>query len=395
MFIQGPCAKFRRPLQIAAMLTICVATAFATAKTTAIGSCRPDLPSFNTFSDAISGSPDGSTILVCPGTYPEQFTVDRNLTITGIQSGNSGLPVIVPPATGLAGNIVTYNVASGFLGNAFVAAQIIVSPGVKLNISNVSLDTSNLPNCNALPIGIYFADSSGTVNHVAFRNQNANCFNPNNPYGDAIFVQSDGTQPASVNVLNSSFHNPGWMAVHADGAGASVNLTGNTAVGPGPTAGNGILIEWGATAGSITNNSISNALLNSQITGFWGILLNNCGGGSTVNNNSLSNTQYGINVICSNNTITNNLTFNTQLDGIYICGSNNTVKANTINDSGRAGVNLAQGCSEAKNTVFNNTINGACAGTLIGADISLLSNNVSGNSYFNTKYVTQVGTTCN
>jgi parallel beta-helix repeat protein len=388
-------ANFGKLLQIAAVAAVCTGTALATAKTTAVGTCRPDLPSFNTFSDAISGSPDGSTILVCPGTYAEQFTVDRNLTINGIQSGNSGLPVIVPPAAGLLQNIVTYSVPSGFLGNAHIAAQMIVSPGITVNFSSISIDAinNNLPAC-VVPVGIYYANSSGTVDHVAFRNQSTNC-GVGNPFGDGIFVQSDGTLPAVVTVQNSSFHHPGWMAVHADGNGTKVNINGNTAVGPGPTAGNGILVEGGASAGSITGNAVSNALHDGEGTGYWGILLGGCAGNSTVNGNDVSNTQIGINVSCNNNTITNNLLFNTQLDGILICGSGNTVKGNTINDSGRSGVNLAQGCNEAKNTVSNNTINGACTSILAGTDISLLSNSVTGNTAYNTKSLFVAGTTCN
>lgn len=382
-------------LQLIWVLAMCAATASATAKTTVIGGCQPSLPSFTNFADAIAGSPDGSTVLVCPGTYPELVTIDKNLTFIGVQSGNSGLPVIVPPAGGLFANIVTYAVPSGFLHNSFVAAQVIVSPGFTANISNISIDAGTLPNCNSLPIGIYFADSSGSVSHVTFRNQIATCNNLSNPYGDALFVQSDGAQPAVVSVLNSSFHNPGWMAVHADGTGASVTVVGNTAVGPGATAGNGILIEGGAAAPTITDNSESNALLNGQGTGFWGILLGSCGSSTTVNNNTLSNTQIGINVSCNNANVTNNTVFNTQLDGILVCGSGNTVKGNTINDSGRAGVNLAQGCNEAKNTVSNNVIQGACAGTLLGSDISLLSNSVTGNTLYNTKYLSLTGTTCN
>ena len=388
-------SMFGKLLQITAILAVCCGTALATAKTTAVGACRPDLPSFDNFSDAIPGTPDGSTILVCPGTYAEQFTVNKNLTISGIQDGNSDLPVIVPPAGGLVQNIVTYNVGSGFLQNRLIAAQIIVSAGFTVNFSSLSLDATNnnLPIC-AVAVGIYYPDSSGTVDHVAFRNQSVGC-GTGNPQGDGVYVQSDGTQPAVVTVQYSSFHTPGWMAVHGDGNGTKLNINGNTAVGPGATAGNGILVEGGAASGSIANNLVSNALHEGEGTGYWGILLNFCAGNTTLTNNDVSNTQIGININCSNNTVTNNMIFNTQLDGIQVCGSGNTIKGNTINDSGRAGVNLAQGCNEAKNTVTNNTINGSCASILAGTDISLISNSVTSNTSFNTKFLLLTGTTCN
>ena len=384
---------------IFAVVAICAAT--ASAKTTALGTCRPDLASFDSFSDAIPGTPAGGTILVCPGTYAEQIIITKDLTIAGTQSGNSGLPVIVPPPGGLLQNAVGYNVSSGFLQNRGLAAQIIVNPGVTVTIRNLALDASNnnISSCGPVPVGIYFADSSGSVTHVAFKNQSAPCsFDGfagvlNYPQGDGIFVQSDGSLPAVVSVLNSSFHNPGWMAIHADGAGANITIKNNTAVGPGVTYGNGILVEYGAGAAAISNNSESNALVNGQSTGYWGILLNYCAGNSLITANTLSNTQVGIYANCNTNTITYNWIFNSQIDGIDVCGSGSTVQNNTINDSSQAGVNLVQGCAARSNLVSNNTINGACTAILSGTDA--VGNTVGPNTPFNTKFLQLTGGLCN
>lgn len=391
-------ARYSKHVCIFAAFVICAGTASAT---TAVGTCRPDLAHFDNFSDAIPGTPDGGTILVCPGTYAEQIIVNKNLTISGTQSGNTGLPVIVPPPGGLVQNTVSYNVSSGFLQNARLAAQIIVSPGMTVTIRNIALDATNnnIPNCGPVPVGIYFQASSGTVNHVAFKNQLKTCFFngfaglQNYPDGDGVFVQGDGVLPAVVSVLNSSFHNVGWMAVHADGPGANITLKNNTAVGPGQTYGNGILVEDGAGAAAVTNNSESNALVNGQVTGFWGILLNNCAGNSLVNSNTVSNTQIGIDATCSGNTISGNWIFNSEIDGIDICGSGNTVNGNTINDTVQAGVNLVQGCAAQNNLVYNNTVDGACTGVLAGADAT--SNSLGPNTLFNTKFLQLTGNSCN
>lgn len=379
-----------RLLPAAMLFALCAAPACAA---TAVGTCRPNLASYDSFSDAIAGTSDGGTIYVCPGSYAEQVIVNKNLTFVGTTSGNSGLPVIVPPASGLTQNWFTFNVTSGFLQNALIAAQVVVSPGVTANFKNIAIDGTgnNLPVC-ARPVGIYFGDAGGTVDHVAFRYQTTPC-GTGNPQGDSIFVQSNGALPAVVIVQNSSFHNPGWMAIHADGGGASLTAKNNTLVGPGATAGNGILIEYGATAPAITNNTESNALPDAQSTGFWGVLLNQCAGGTLVNANTLSNTQIGIVLECGSNTVSNNTIFNSQLDGIQLCGSGNTVNGNLINDSGRAGVNLAQGCAVASSNVYNNTIDGACTATLVGTDAG--SNSVGPNNPFNTKYLALSGSTCN
>jgi parallel beta-helix repeat protein len=391
----------RMSRNLASVVVVIGCATTASAKTTAVGTCRPDLASFDSFSDAIPGTPAGSTILVCPGTYAEQIVITKDLTIAGTQSANSGLPVIVPPPGGLLQNAVSYNVSSGFLQNSGLAAQILVNPGVTVTIRNLALDASNnnISACSTVPVGIYFADSSGSVTHVAFKNQSAPCFFDgfagllNYPQGDGIFVQSDGSLPAVVSVLNSSFHNPGWMAIHADGAGANVTIKNNTAVGPGVTYGNGILVEYGAGAAAVANNSESNALVNGQSTGYWGILLNYCAGNSLITANTLSNTQIGIYATCNTNTITYNWIFNSQIDGIDVCGSGNTVQNNTINDSSRAGVNLVQGCAAQSNLVSSNTIDGACSAVLSGTDAA--GNTVGPNTLFNTKFLQLTGSSCN
>lgn len=385
---------------VAVGLVVLQASTLWATPTVAVGTCRPALPTFPTISAAVVGAPDGGTILVCPGTYPEQVTVSKNLTINGTQSGNSGQAVIVPPAGGLVQNITSYNVSSGFLGNAALAAQVIVSPGATVTFNDITIDATNnnIPDCGPAPIGIYFPDSNGTVNHVSFRNQLASClFNGfagvmAYPYGDGVFVQSDNTMPANVSVLNSSFHNSGWMGVHADGAGAVVSIKNNTLVGPGATYGNGILVEYGAGASYVSGNFESNALLTGQPTVFWGVLLNNCAGNSVVNSNVISNTSDGIVAECSGNNINGNKVFASEGDGIQVCGANNIVQSNTINDSGGAGVNLLQGCASHNNLISGNTIDGACTAILQGTDAS--SNTISPNLQFNTKFLLLTGSSC-
>lgn len=368
--------------------------------TVAVGSCRPAFPQYPTITAAIAGAPDGGSIQICPGTYTEQVTISKNLTIQGVQSGNSGLPSIVPPAGGLVQNITSYNVSSGFLTNRGLAAQVIVNPGLNVSISNLSLDASNnlVPDCGPVVVGIYFADSSGTVNHVAFKNQTAGCtfFGfagfMTYPQGDGVFVQSDGFIPASATVSNSSFHNVGWMALHADGNLASVSIKNNTLVGPGITYGNGVLVEGTAAAPYVTGNSESNASSVGQTTGYWGILLNGCAGGSVVNNNTVSNSTLGIVAFCSSNTVNNNKVFDSAGDGIQVCGNSNIVQNNTINDSGGAGVNLVQGCADQNNIVSANIINGACTGLLIGTDA--VSNTTTPNTMYSSKFLVLSGNSC-
>src|SRR5438309_8962571 len=97
----------------------------------AVGTCKPSLPSFTTISPAVSGVPPGSTVLVCPGTYPEQVTIAQPLTLKGISSGNAGQAVITVPGSGLT--VVT----SG--KGASIAPQVHVTAD-PVNIRDITVD---------------------------------------------------------------------------------------------------------------------------------------------------------------------------------------------------------------------------------------------------------------
>ena len=72
------------------------------AQTVAVGNCQPHLVSYLTISAAVAAATSGTTVLVCPGTYPEQVTVTQPLTLRGLNLrilGNN--PVIAVPSGGL------------------------------------------------------------------------------------------------------------------------------------------------------------------------------------------------------------------------------------------------------------------------------------------------------
>jgi hypothetical protein len=65
-------------------LALAAETSFA--QTVAVGSCRPRLTGYSTISAAVAAVTPGSTILVCPGTYPEQPTIATPLMGRGLTS---------------------------------------------------------------------------------------------------------------------------------------------------------------------------------------------------------------------------------------------------------------------------------------------------------------------
>jgi pectin methylesterase-like acyl-CoA thioesterase len=144
---------------LSAFLSISFAGQAANASTVVVGSCKPSLPSFLTIQAAVMAAPAGSTIDVCPGTYPAQVAIGANsLTLIGIVAGTSDAPVLIPPSGGLAVN------ASDLDGGP-VAAQIFVENSIGVTISHLIMEGNGnaLLGCGTNLIGIYFKNSAGKI----------------------------------------------------------------------------------------------------------------------------------------------------------------------------------------------------------------------------------------
>jgi len=88
----------------------------AYAATVFVGKCGT--PNVSTIQAAVTAAPPGSTVNVCPGTYPEQVIIDKRLTLQGVASGTLNQAVVTAPAGGIVANTVS-------LATAYpIAAQI-------------------------------------------------------------------------------------------------------------------------------------------------------------------------------------------------------------------------------------------------------------------------------
>ena len=143
------------------------------ASTFYVGTCKTG--AFGTIQAAVS-SPSvsaGSIIDVCPGTYPEQVVISKQLTLHGIVSNNSSQAVITVPSAGL---LTTTSISFG----GTVAAQVEVT-AAGVNISGIAVDgtasSSNCPSISVPYIGIFYSSgSSGTINGVETLNQKCSGF---------------------------------------------------------------------------------------------------------------------------------------------------------------------------------------------------------------------------
>jgi pectin methylesterase-like acyl-CoA thioesterase len=132
-----------------------------------VGSCKPSLISFSTIQAAVNAAPAGSTIDVCPGTYPEQVTISaKSLTLIGVLAGTSDAVVLVPPSGGLTTSATD-------IGGGAVAAQIFVENSTGVTISHLTVDGNGnaLLGCGTNLIGIYFKNSAGKTTDSVARNQ--------------------------------------------------------------------------------------------------------------------------------------------------------------------------------------------------------------------------------
>lgn len=378
------------------------------AATVSVGKCVTGGIHFAMIQVAVNGVPAGSTIQVCPGNYPEQVVINKNLTLTGVRSGTAENPVLVIPSGGFVAN------ATSPTSGAPLAAQILVeSPATNVTIRYLAVDgTGNNLNSgcsDARLIGIYYQNASGRLNYVVARNQaqdTAN-FGCAGSAGLGIFVQSAGTStPATVTIENSTVYGYQKSGIIANETGTTVTINGNSVVGAGPIGigQNGIQIGYGAT-GRVENNTVADDIYNAYVENprggtASGILIYDSGG-MTITGNSVTYTQNGIPIQTdgsqpdNDNIISNNLVTNTQLgDGIDVCSNGNTITSNTVFTSGQSGIHLDSSCGSTgnNNVVSRNIVNDACAGILLGSGMG---NTVSTtNTLANVANTTLAGDTC-
>ena len=391
----------------AAALLVSLAGQSTLASTVVVGTCKSGLTSFATIQAAVNAAPNGSTIDVCPGTYPEQVTINgKSLTIIGVLSGTNDAAVLLPPSGGLTVN------ASDFSGKA-VAAQLFVENATAVTISHITVDGKGnaLTGCGTNLIGIFYQNSSGKIIDDVARNQILDSSYQGCQVGLGIDVESDSSGSA-VTISNSSVHNYQKDGITAGGPGTGggpvMTITGNTITGIGATAAiaqNGIQIGYGST-GKITGNYVTDDIYTGGTFGASGILIY-ASSGVTASNNSVESTQFGIVTVsdpaygpADNAVINSNHVGGTQtFDAIDLCSNGNTADSNSIfGSNAQSGVHVDDQCSGpgstpsgTNNTVKNNTINEPCAGVLLGSGTP---NTTSSNTFFNVTFTTLPGNSC-
>jgi parallel beta-helix repeat protein len=376
-----------------------------------VGNCAVGFQ-YPTIQAAVSASPAKSTIRICPGTYPEQVTINKTLTLVGLSFNNSDAIVITPPLGGLSKNATSY----GLHGPATpAAAQVYVSgdanglpsnPSPLVNITNVIVDGSGnqLKDCAIDIVGFYYQDASGTLDRVTARNQQAD-IQPNGcQIGLGIFVESNESGGTSnLNVKHSSVHTYQKNGITGQATGTTMNISGNFVQGYGSVnfiAQNGIQVSYGAS-GTISGNTVIDDFFSPNTFASTGILLLDSANDASVTGNAVSDTNLGVVLFDDGTssstddsiTVATNRIVGTQYDGIDACSNNNMITSNTLVNSGQSAIHFdtTSGCNAQGNTASDNVITEACAGVLKGVNSG---NTSSENKYYDTEFFDLAGDSC-
>jgi hypothetical protein len=326
-----------------------------------VGSCR--VGAFTTISGALAAVPAGSTIDVCPGTYNEQVHIQQSVTLQGIASGIFAQPVIGSPATGL-----TATTTSDF-GDILPYQVWVDNTSGPVNLTDITVDGSGngvaSGPCASVGyvVGIFYQNSSGTVNHVTTRNQQGNgC-------GVGIWLEGGSTNP-TVTVTNSSIHDNDYTGINAETNALTPELTtiikGNYA-----NSTNYAMAIYYGTTNTVTSNSVSSGFIGFATTGGLG----------SFSSNTVMDSYYGI-AAGGQMSITSNKVINSYQAAIVSNTSNELIQSNSIM---KASVGISFTCT-ADNNVNHNSITDVTTG-LDQVPVSV----TSVNSYFDVATIRSQG----
>lgn len=364
----------------------------------------PLYPTINAAIAAMPAGPNGvNTIIVCPGIYPEQVLVTKNVTIMGAlrdgtdpesENGNAGEARIVPPPGGLITNVVAAS------GN--VAAQVAVVGIADVNLINLTIEGADVNGNYAIgcPVGaggvpvrtagiaLYNVGATGTglrgtVSKTVVHNQIGYCPSAGGPPVRSYTAEGILAENSWFTLDSNSISNVDLNPIHQRG-GISI-ITGNS-----------MNFAWhGIVLTNVTNtsspNNIGSTVSSNEITSFTtGIQLDGSSNVLVSENTVLNWTTDGIELtnLSSNNDIVSNRIVDAW-HGIYLNNgsSGNTVSGNTIIRSVKAAI--VDAFSDGGNHITGNTINQAPIGVFILN--SAAGDVINPNDFFNVTVLTSIG----
>lgn len=345
--------------------------------------CNSTTLQCQTIQAAVTNATAGDYVFIAPGTYVEQVTVGKNITIIGSGAGSS---MIQAPGTMTADSVGKRPI-------------IEINNGATVTLAGVTVNGPGPTSGGFLDFGIYVIGNA-TINLVGSTIDNIRD-NPLNggQHGVGIQVgQQSVSQAGHATIANVVVTNYQKNGITVGGTGSSGTVKNSTTTGAGPTAPiaqNGIQISDGAV-GTVYGNTVSGNQCKAATSGGppscgpdWvtqeqstGILLFNAGAGTTVVGNTTSSNDIGIGISSGTGIVSSNtMTGNRYYGAVIASASSSMVSNNTI--TGPSNFGLAVDGSTGK--AFGNTITGNSTGvvwySISGAPPMAVNDNViSGNS---------------
>lgn len=260
-----------------------------------------------------SASTPSTPVTICLGanTFPEQLTITgtTDLSIVGLGSGSTFLAPTSVSANGV--NLDSPSSSVDAIIGAWNNTGLTIS-GLDVNGSLAASGLYN--NCAATYLGVYYANTSGTLNGttVSGINTNGGCQGQTAVYVNTGFFATGHAYATAVAITNSTITGFGKGGIVCRGLGLTCDVTGNSVVTTpqplGYAATNGI--EFWAAAGAITGNYVSGndylpgSCLNqnyfdsgaSCTSPYWsgGVLVLSTPSDVNVSGNTLSDNQVGV-----------------------------------------------------------------------------------------------------
>jgi len=256
-----------------------------------------------------SAAPTGSVIHVLPGTYEEQVVISGKALILQGEGQTPEAVVIKSPTT----------LTAKFTTSVDNKPVVLVQNGAEVTLRNLKVDGAGNGGNNYRFVGIGFYNAGGTVEGVTITGVREDPFS-GTQHGLGLYAYNGDGQSRTLTVSNvavSDFQKNGITVV---GSGLEVTIENNEVTGAGSTntiAQNGILVSYGA-AGTVRNNTITGIAYSGEDWVASGILVYGAGS-TTVEGNTLTNSQANIYVVESSATIRGNRIGNSACvgDGCY------------------------------------------------------------------------------
>ncbi|MHB8857193.1 MAG: Ig-like domain-containing protein [Bellilinea sp.] len=215
--------------------------------------------SFATIQAGVDAVDAGGTVQVYAGTYTEQISINKNLTLSGEDKLTTIIEAPAVMSTACDTSVTLLN-----------RPILCVDTSASATIQGFTLDGLSLGSTNARLVGIAFRNAGGVVQDNIIQNIGFSTLNGAEE-GVGVYLYNSDLTARAINITGNTITNFNKNGItltsHANWSPLTFLVEGNTITGYGPNqtiVQNGIQIELPRGSGTITGNTISNIAFNNS-----------------------------------------------------------------------------------------------------------------------------------